>query len=184
MILLSYELKTVEALCEQHRAQLLNYLMLCDVHHGKLINFRPLSVEWEFVSTNLTENLRKEYTVCDKYWCDTEAESSQFKSNILQVIDSLGLFLDTDLYTEIITYLKGQSDRVIQPINIISNNKAIARQKEHLLTPDTAFKISMISRNEQSFESNLHKLLLHTELRAIQWVNLNHNLVTFKTIKK
>ena len=56
-----YELKTVKKLNSNHKQQLLNYLMLTNTNHGKLINFRPGDVEFEFVSTKLSSETRRNY---------------------------------------------------------------------------------------------------------------------------
>src|SRR5262245_31045170 len=48
-----FELKTVDALNDRHRSQLLQYLMLADPPRGKLVNLRPESVVHEFVNTRL-----------------------------------------------------------------------------------------------------------------------------------
>ena len=49
-----YELKTVKSLNDFHKQQLINYLLLADIKHDKLLNFRSPSVEYEFVSTTLS----------------------------------------------------------------------------------------------------------------------------------
>src|SRR5437016_4910208 len=58
-----FELKTVETLHPQHRAQLLNYLMLTECKHGKLINMRSERIEHEFVNCLLTRSQRTDFEV-------------------------------------------------------------------------------------------------------------------------
>ena len=55
--------KTVTALNDSHKQQLINYLLLTGIKHGKLINFRPASVEYSFVSTTLTNEDRYNYSL-------------------------------------------------------------------------------------------------------------------------
>ncbi len=49
-----FEFKTVEALVERHRSQLLHFLMMAELPHGKLIRMRTEQVQHEFVNTQLT----------------------------------------------------------------------------------------------------------------------------------
>ena len=62
------ELKAVAALTGEHKAQLLNYLLLLGQPRGKLINFRPPSVESQFVSTTLTPADCRAVTFVDARW--------------------------------------------------------------------------------------------------------------------
>src|SRR5262245_18774383 len=57
------EAKTVEQLTPAHRNQALNYLLLAGLHHGRLLNLRTERVQFEFVSTRLTHELRRQFSV-------------------------------------------------------------------------------------------------------------------------
>ena len=58
-----FELKVVTDLIDEHRAQTLNYLFLTGLHRAKLINFGAASVQHEFVSTQVTPESRRRFTV-------------------------------------------------------------------------------------------------------------------------
>lgn len=66
-----FELKTVDALNNRHRSQLLNYLLLTGLHHGKLVNLLSERIEHEFVNTNLTRENTTQFTVDDSRWQET-----------------------------------------------------------------------------------------------------------------
>jgi hypothetical protein len=74
-----YELKTARALIGEHKAQALHYLFLLGLHHGKLINFRPKSVEYEFVSNRITPAVRYDLRIEDSKWQDLDAKVSGSK---------------------------------------------------------------------------------------------------------
>lgn len=71
-----FEMKCVSKLTNQHRAQLLNYLLLTGLEHGKLINFRPTQVEHEFVNCHqpLAESRRPTYEIDSQAKNDSELE--------------------------------------------------------------------------------------------------------------
>lgn len=61
-----YELKTVQNLSGEHQKQTINYLLLTGLQHAKLINFRPQSVEYRFVTTQLTPEKRYNFKIIDE----------------------------------------------------------------------------------------------------------------------
>lgn len=67
-----YELKAVSAIHAGHKKQTLQYLMLAELHHGKIVNFRPQSVQHEFISTRLTKQKRFRYQVDDEAWREVD----------------------------------------------------------------------------------------------------------------
>lgn len=54
-----YELKAIEKITPAHVNQLLNYLFLTNSARGKLVNFRPSSVESQFVNATLDDSERR-----------------------------------------------------------------------------------------------------------------------------
>jgi len=47
-----------------------------------------------------------------------------------------------------------------------------------------AFRVTAMTENIPAQESNLRRLLALTELRALQWMNLNHADIQFVTLLK
>lgn len=62
------EAKTARVLTEAHHGQGLNYLLLAGAQHGSLVNFRPVSVQREFLSTQLTLEKRQQFTTSEIRW--------------------------------------------------------------------------------------------------------------------
>lgn len=58
----------------------------------------------------------------------------------------------------------------------------LGKQKIHLLNQEIAFKLTAITKGIDMFEQHLRKFVYLTNLNAIQWINFNHNVMTFKTI--
>ena len=179
-----FELKAVEALNSKHQAQLLNYLHLLNLQHGKLINFRPASVESRFVSTQLTKEKRLAFSMDKTKW-DHESEGSEVLSDALAgLLGEWGVFLDSNLYREAMLHFTAEKSPGLQEVEIVRSGRAIGIQKMCLLTPDTAWHLSAHHEHLESYEVHMRRLLNHTNLRAIHWINMHKHQVMMKTLKK
>jgi hypothetical protein len=54
----------------------------------------------------------------------------------------------------------------------------------HLLGDDVAFSVTASTHRPGVVLEHQRRFLLHTPLRALQWVNLNHERIEFRTITK
>jgi len=53
-----------------------------------------------------------------------------------------------------------------------------------LITSDTAFALTSLKKMDvEEMENHLQRLLRHTRLAAIQWVNMNNHEVSFRTLQ-
>lgn len=177
-----FELKTADTLVSRHRSQLLNYLLMCDLAHGKLINVRTEQVQHEFVNTTLRPADRKQFTVHDGDWADMGA--STLRDWTAALVRDLGTCLDFSLYEEAITEFLGGEQRVIQQVPILSGGQVLGAQRFRLLEPDVAIKITTLNNDLANFEQHAQRLLSHTNLNAIQWININRHELRFKTIHR
>jgi len=179
-----YELKAAKQLTGEHRKQLLNYLFLLGLSHGKLVNMRPLSVEFEFVSTQLTPERRYGFSIQDGEWIDLDKDGVWLRELMRDLLSDWGAFLETDLFYEAIEFLRGGEDNVVRRIDLVDGSRVIGSQRAHLLSGKIAFKITAVTKDPGSYEKHLRRFLSHTTLKAIQWVNLNHHVVSFKTLRR
>ena len=179
-----FEMKAVDGLNSNHQRQLLNYLHLLNLQHGKLINFRPASVESRFVSTQLTKEKRLAFSMDKTKW-DHESEESEVLSDALAgLLGEWGVFLDSNLYREALLHLTAEKSLGLQEVEIVRSGRAIGIQKMCLLTPDAAWHLSAHHEHLDSYEIHMRRLLNHTNLRAIHWINLNRHQVIMKSLKK
>lgn len=177
-----YELKAVSKLSPEHDKQALHYLFLFGLQHGKLINFRPPSVEKRFVSTTLLPQDRYNIVVEDKHWLELNADSIWLKTLLIELLRDWGAYLETTLFYEAIYHFRGGEARVIHDIEIVLNGAKLGNQKVHLLNPGTAFKITALTKGIEGYQQNLNRFMRLTNLNALQWINFNHHVVSFKTI--
>jgi GxxExxY protein len=176
-----YELKTVEQLTSHHQKQLIHYLLLANLQHGKLLNFRPSSVESRFVSTQLTHEQRSTFIFKDAEWDDC---GTNLKNTFLTLLEDWGCYLDTNLYREAIAHLLKDPDAGQQAIQIKVNGRLLGHQQMYLANASTAFHISALRKHQQSYETHMRRLIKHTNIDQIQWINLENQTVTFKTIER
>jgi hypothetical protein len=52
-----------------------------------------------------------------------------------------------------------------------------------LHAPGVAFRLTAITQQQSYFEAHLRRLLALTDLKAIQWINLNHSQIEFTTLQ-
>ncbi len=181
---LIYELKAVESLNAVHQKQLIHYLLLAGLNHGKLVNLRPGSVETRFVSTRLTQNERMAYQMNEESWKGDDMDSQRLNGALRGLLEDWGAFLEVSLYREALLHLLNESNTGIQPVNIEINGRVVGSQKMCLLNFDTAWHISAARFHLPSYETHLTRLLNHTRLKRIHWINLNQQQITLKTLKK
>jgi GxxExxY protein len=177
-----YELKAVWALNASHKNQLLNYLLLLELRHGKLLNFHSSSVEYEYVSTSLTKKERRDFFVDPSEFLERTDRCVCLKNTLIDLLSDWGAYLDTHLYTEALIHFLGGEDRVIAPVDIFVENKMAGQQKMLLLDSQTVFHLSSINKAVQGYENNLSRLMQHTNMQRVHWINLNKNRITLKTI--
>ncbi len=179
-----FELKTVNHLADEHRAQLLNYLMLTGSWHGKLINFRPERVEHEFVNTTLTHADRTTFEVNDSGWNNAVKRAPEIRRFVEELLRDWGTGLDLQLYVDALMHFLGGEDRVVQEINVVSEGRCIGHKKVWLAEPDTAFRFTALSGSLENFESHALRFLKHADLKHLLWINVALRTVTMKTFSK
>ncbi len=171
-----YELKTVADLNKYHKTQLINYLLLTNLKHGNLLNFRSSSVEKEFVSTTLDLKKRKEFTIT--------GDNTPLNNLLNSLLKEWGAYLDIDLYKEAIIFFLGGKDKTVSTVDILKENEVVGKQQMTTLNKNTAFHLSPIKNDYKNYEKHICKLLSHTSLTNIIWVNFDNNNIQIKNIKK
>lgn len=173
-----YELKTVTRLTDAHESQVMNYLLLVDCGHGKLINFRHTSVDSRFVNAPMTLAQRRAFTVNDHNWLGNEIA----KDWIIAMLRDWGTCLELPLYYQAVTHLLGGEETVIKPLLMKRGDIPLGHQRFHLLEPDAAFRITAFGRITKGYKGQLKRLLRLSPLKAIHWINISHQEVTFTSV--
>lgn len=179
-----YELKVAVDLANANQQQVINYLLLTDLKHGKLLNFRPSSLQSRFVSTRLCRGQRKTFQINDQLTGINDDPIYLLKETLCALLADWGAFLEISLYREALLFLMSDMSANIQEVNIISNGRVIGSQKMCMLSPISAWHLSASSHHLPTYETHIRRLLNHTPLQAIHWINFNHHQITLKTLQK
>lgn len=179
-----YELKTELRLASQHDAQLLNYMFLCEAHHGKLVNFRPAQVESKFLNSTLTPQSRRELNVREGRWREIDERSEVLRARLLDVLQDWGGFLELSFYLEALTHFLGGREKVECMLPLKRSKVLLGNQRFHLISPETALRLTAITGGAEDYERQLKALLFHSPLKAIQWINLAGHQVELITLAR
>lgn len=178
-----FEFKSAESLSDRHRAQLLNYLLLCDLTHGKLVNVRAEQVEHTFVNTQWDQAARRRFEVCDARWNREVPRSDELRDFLLSLLRDLGTGLEIALYKDAVTQCFGGAQQVETDVPVALGGHPLGVQRMRLIAPGVAFKITGLDNSLAQFEKHARRLLGHTNLRAIAWINITMKRVTFTTLE-
>lgn len=179
-----YELKAIEALGNSHDKQVINYLLLAGLKHAKLVNMRPPSVESRFVSTTLSPTNRLDFQLMSEKFAEVDEASIAFYETLVSLLNDWGVFLSVELYREALTHFISGGEGGVRPVDVVSCGRVVGQQKLCVLDPETAWHISAIRNNHSFYETHMSRLLKHTDLKRIHWVNFDQRKVSLQTIKK
>jgi GxxExxY protein len=179
-----YELKTASNLVVEHDAQLLHYLFLENAARGKLVNFRPAQVESRYVNSALSKSERYRVECDDRRWVEHDEASRFLRARLIELIADWGAFLELPLYADALTHFLGGEENVLRMIPLTRDGASLGRQRLHLLTPDMGYRLTALANRADQYEPHLRSLLLHSPLRAIQWINLAGHSIQFVTLQK
>ncbi len=174
-----YELKAAKALNPSHDKQVIQYLLLAGLNHGKLVNFRPSSVGSRFVSSSLGHQDRKNVIIDDRDWLGHE---TLLDLHLRRLLADWGAFLNAELYRDALLHLTRTPESGIQNVPIVVRGRLAGQQKLCILDPRTGWHLSTIRQHQDAYEVHIHRLIAHTPLTKLHWINLDQRKVTLKTL--
>jgi GxxExxY protein len=177
-----YELKTTTRLAGEHDTQILNYMLLLGLSRGKLLNFRPVKVEGQIRATSLSQEDRRKFTLLADRWHELTPACGVLRQTVVDLLSDWGALLDFALYQEALTHLLGGANVVERRVPLSRNGAKLGTQRFTLHTSGVAFRLTAFTEDQSGIENQLHRLLALTDLRALQWINLNHVRIEFKTL--
>lgn len=179
-----YELKAQTTLTGDDDAQLFNYLFMLGIQRGKLLNFRPPKVQGKLLATALTPEIRHRFTASTERWNDLTPGCAILRQTTLDLLRDWGAFLSASLYQEALNHLLGGASNVEHRVSLQRNGLDLGGQRMFVHAPGTAFRITAFTESQPLIESHLRRLLALTNLKAIQWINLNHETIEFTTVTR
>lgn len=177
-----YELKAIKSIQDPQRIQTLDYVFATNTRHGKIINFRPTSVEHEFVSTTLNHGTRTLFHIQDSLWNEYSENARKLRNLMVDILNDWGAFFDTHLYEEALIHLLGGDQEIIRSIEITNENQLLDHQKFTCLSGTEFFLITAAKGDTKRYKAHLTRLLSHTPFEHLYWINLNRSTVQFTTL--
>jgi GxxExxY protein len=178
------ELKSVDRFVPRHRAQLLHYLLLTDLKHGMLVNVRPEKVQWEYVNSAITRDDRFAFVSDTESWDDQVSGATFVRETVLEMLADWGTCLELSLYEEALTHFLGGEPAVVRRVPVMLGSELIGHQPFRHVSDGVAFKLSAFEDPDAMprFECHAKRLLKHTKLRALLWINIGRQRITFTTL--
>lgn len=177
-----YELKTKTHIASEHESQLFNYMFLLGIPRAKLLNFRPAKIHGKIIATSLTQEARRCFTILIERWNDLTPACAALRKMFFDLLQDWGAFLEVALYQDALIHFLGGQSNIERRVRLSRNGLDLGSQQMLAHTPEISFRLTAVTEDQQYVESHLRRLLALTNLRAIQWVNLNHARIEFTTI--
>ena len=162
------EAKTAKVLTEAHHGQGINYLLLSGTHHGSLVNFRPVRVQREFLSTQLTYAIRTQFEIETIAW-PRDDEHTLLRDVATAFCTDVGIGLDIALYREAFASLLGIKGRDL--VSIVSGGRKLGHHEMYLLNPNVGLAVTALA-DPKDYRTHLQRLVSMTSLRSMAWINL------------
>jgi hypothetical protein len=118
----------------------------------------------------------------DKHWLEIDKDSAWLKALIVELLSDWGAFLETNLFYEAIYHFRGGEEQVAKEVDVFNKGAHLGKHKFTLLNQNTAFQLTAITKDIENFEQHLSKYIHLTKFNAMQWINFNHHVISFKTI--
>jgi GxxExxY protein len=177
------ELKAAESLTPAHTAQTLHYLLLTGLNHGSLVNMRPDLVQRQFVSTKLTPDQRRRFHIDDRRWRALSPACGKLREILPELLDDWGAFLEVNLYREALLHFI-RLRTLAEHVEVLDGDRVAGRQPANLIASDIALACTAFTERADAMEAHLRRLLLHTRLQAVQWLNFNRENIELVTLTK
>lgn len=178
-----FEFKAAQRLAPRHRSQLYNYLLLLDLAHGKLVNVRPESVEHEFVNATLSPADRHSFQIVVDRWNRTLKGGELVMGALVELLHDWGTGLEIGMYEAALTHFLGGAEQVVRKVAVRGANRTLGYQPMRHAAEDVAFRLTAFKTENGDFEEHARRLLRHVDLRAILWVNICLERVTFTSVE-
>lgn len=135
------------------------------------------------MNSALTHARRIAFAVESRCW--EKLETGDFMLRMISLLRDWGAGLDIALYEEVAAHFSGRAEMPYGDIEMHIEGRSLGIQQVRLAAPGIGLRISAFPPDHlPDFEVHLHRFLDHTNLTAIQWINIVPNLVHFTTIRR
>ena len=157
--------------------------MLVESRHGSLVNLRPEEVSHEFVNSVLNHAKRRQFTVDRSNWDEAIPSAKDLGDYLIAFLSDIGTSLDLSLYEEALIHFLGGESVVLGASAVTFDGAVLGSQMFRQSAEGVAFKITCFEEVDGPFRGHAERLLQHTELQALQWINIGRQRITFTTLR-
>jgi hypothetical protein len=102
----------------------------------------------------------------------------------VDLLSDWGAFLDTTLYRQAVIHFFGGSNLALKKIPVFDGDQEIGKQEHCLISDGTAFALTSLRSGQDTMNEHLLRLLSHTRLNCMQWINMNHHDIEFRSLTR
>lgn len=179
-----FEWKSVETLCDTHRAQLLHYLMLCDVNAGKLVNLRPEKIEHEFVNVAIERTQRQSPEFDATGFLPTDKRDQDWVNFLCDAIRDWGTGLEQGLYQSASDFFYGGPEIAVVDAEVVCGNAGYGKQSIRANESGDVLIISTVNQRLKEFQRHCQLFLENLDRDKLHWLNISLHRVTATTLLK
>ena len=176
-----YELKTAADLVSSNDSQALHYAMIVDVNHAKLLNFRTARVQGRLRFNAMMTAQRRQLSWQEAEWRPLSPACETLRKRLENILKDWGGFLDTRLYEEALIHFGGGEPAVLQRVPVARDGMELGTHAVHSHADGLCFLVTTFPDSE-AYRVHLQRLLVLTNLKAIQWFNLNRATIECVTV--
>lgn len=179
-----YELKVAAALVSEHDTQALHYAMLQNIRLVKLINFGESKVRGKVLPNAVRFEERFQPMLRKSGFRILTPYCERLVNQLKALLHDWGTHLSSQLYNEALVHHFGGEALCVQRVELNDGGRLLGTHRVQFYTDDQAFIVTSLQRDHAAYRSHLNILLEHTNLNAIQWINLNRARVEITTIER
>ena len=177
-----YELKTVARFAGEHEAQAIHYGTLLGINRVKLINFRQHRVIGLLKRCPLFGRERFRVGVDAKAWRPLSQRCQSFAELCRDLFQDWGAFLDTALFDDALKHFCGGEEFCLRRVPIVRDGIELGTQRLPFLSDEIPFVITAFTSELGVHEDHLLRLLKHTGLPGLQWLNFHQQILELRTV--
>jgi GxxExxY protein len=177
-----YELKAVADLTPQHDAEAIHYAALLATDRVKLINFRSAKVIGKLLRSPFARTDRRQVGSVEARWRALSEQCEELKRRMRALLADWGAFLETQLYEEGLVHLHGGEGGCVRRARVVRDGIELGAHTVHCHADKLAFVVTALGDSPGAYEQSLRRLMSFTNLRGMQWMNLNRAEIEFVTL--
>ncbi len=177
-----YELKAVSMLTGEHDTQAIHYATLLGIDRIKLLNFRPHAVMGLLKRCPPVAADRFRVEVDPQDWRPLSDRCERLAGICGELFREWGAFLDTALYEDALKHFCGGEEFCVRRIPVVRDGFELGTHRLAFHSDKVPFVVTSFTADLNTHEQHLHRLLKHTGLAGLQWLNFNHRVLQLKTV--